>query len=165
MWAGSAYPESIFLGAAICWVLNGFSGPNYINNVKRKYIRITNFLLMCLYFFRKKNTGEKKRHLSKPIMQNDFNFTFPYDYWISFLFCYFTQQWLTQLLGTARFMIELSSLYYWYRRQININYLTQNTAIQYVMSTSIQKTKPQHTIPCKGEISRKRYQLILNSHI
>lgn len=38
IWAGSAYPESIFLGAAICCVLKGFSGPNC--NVTRKKIII-----------------------------------------------------------------------------------------------------------------------------
>ncbi len=27
-WAGSAKPDSMFLGAAICWDLNGFAGPN-----------------------------------------------------------------------------------------------------------------------------------------
>lgn len=59
MWAGSAYPESIFLGAAICWVLNGFSGPNYINNVERKCIRITNFLFRCGTFSGKNREREK----------------------------------------------------------------------------------------------------------
>jgi hypothetical protein len=35
MCAGSAYPESIFLGAAICCVRKGFSGPN-CNDIRKE---------------------------------------------------------------------------------------------------------------------------------
>lgn len=148
MWAGSAYPESMFLGAAICWVLNGFSGPNFIKNVKTRCSRISNLLFLCIYFFRKKTPQKKETCLSKMVMQNHFNFKFLCDYWISFLIYYFTQQSHScseQLISGLNFLAFITGTEL---RLISTTWLVdtwqnQHIVIQYVTSIRIQKTKPK----------------------
>lgn len=70
MWAGSAYPESIFLGAAICWVLNGFSGPNYTNNIKRNKSE----LLICYFYAWKKSKQKEQQNRNTKNRENSYVF-------------------------------------------------------------------------------------------
>lgn len=106
MWAGSAYPESMFLGAAICWVLNGFSGPNFMKNVKARWSRISNLLFLCIYFFRKK-THRKKRDLS--FKNGKAKITSTLNFLLNKILHPLFHTIITQLFWTADFRTELSS--------------------------------------------------------